>query len=116
LDDQQAFFKALREQVGAVMAGKSPEETKTQAEVIRATLKANAQIARFVGTAGSDDSFPSQVHKAYEELAGKNLAALKHEPHFAARHTHTLTVPHLPHRDNPSAARQPLVTSRSHPR
>lgn len=51
--------------------------------VIRATLKANAQIARFVGTAGSDDSFPSQVHKVYEELTGKNLAALKHEPDLA---------------------------------
>jgi cyclase len=87
LDDQQAFFKALREQVGAVMAGKSPEEAKTQVEVIRATLKANAQIARFVGTAGSDDSFPSQVHKVYEELTGKSFAALKHEPHLA-RQTH----------------------------
>jgi len=28
LDDQQAFFKALREQVGAVMAKKAPEEAK----------------------------------------------------------------------------------------
>jgi len=76
LDDQQAFFRALREQVGALMAGKAPEEAKTQMESIRATLKSNAQIARYVGTAGSDDSFPSQVQKVYEELTGKSLAAL----------------------------------------
>ena len=83
LEDQQAFFKALREQVGAVMAGKSPQEAKTQVEVIRATLKANAQIARFVGTTGSDDSFPSQVQKVYEELTGNSLAGLTQEPHLA---------------------------------
>lgn len=85
LDDQQAFFKTLREQVGAVMAGKSPAEAKTQVEVIRATLKANTQIARFVGTAGSDDSFPPQVHKVYEELTGKSLAGLNEEPELARK-------------------------------
>src|SRR5215469_7620656 len=83
LDDQQAFFKALREQVGTVMASRPPEEAKTQVEFIRATLKGNAQIARFVGTAGSDDSFPSQVQKVYEELTGKSLAALRHGPQLA---------------------------------
>src|SRR6516165_5448121 len=76
LEDQQAFFKALREQVGAVMAGKSPKEAKTQVEVIRATLKANAQIARFVSVAGPQDNIPSQVEKVYQELTGKSLAAL----------------------------------------
>jgi len=83
LDDQQAFFKALREQVGSVMAGKPPEEAKTQVEVIRATLKGNAQIARFVGAAGQDDSFPPQVQKVYEEMTGKSLAVLRHEPQLA---------------------------------
>ena len=83
LDDQQAFFKALREQVGTVMAGKPPEEAKSQVEHIRATLKANAQIARFVDTAGKDDAFPSQVQKVYEELTGKSLAALRHERKLA---------------------------------
>jgi glyoxylase-like metal-dependent hydrolase (beta-lactamase superfamily II) len=38
LDDQQAFFKVLREQVGSRMAGKAPEEAKAQIEPIRATL------------------------------------------------------------------------------
>jgi cyclase len=83
LDDQQAFFMALREQVGAVMAAKPPEEAKTQVELIRATLKGNAQIARFVGTPGAEDSFPSQVQKVYEELTGKSLAALRHERQLA---------------------------------
>ena len=83
LDDQQAFFKALREQVGAVMAPKPPEEAKTQVELIRATLKGNAQIARFVGTPGAEDSFPPQVQKVYEELTGKSLAALGHERQLA---------------------------------
>ena len=83
LDDQQAFFKALREQVGTVMAAKPPEEAKTHIESIRAKLKANAQIARYVGTAGSDDSLTPQVQKVYEELTGKNLAALMHEPQVA---------------------------------
>jgi cyclase len=83
LDDQQAFFKELREQVGSVMAGKPPEEAKTRLELIRATLKGNPQIARFVGVAGPDDSLPSQVQKVYAELTGKSLAALKHEPQLA---------------------------------
>jgi cyclase len=88
LDDQQAFFKALRTQVGKLMANKAPEEAKAQIEPIRATLKGNAQIARFVGERGTGmDSFPSQVAKVYEELTGKNLAALMHEPQLA-RHAH----------------------------
>jgi len=87
LDDQQAFFKALREQVGSVMAGKPPEEAKTQVEFIRATLKGNAQIARFVGAAGADDSFPPQVEKVYAELTGKSLAVLRQEP-LLARQAH----------------------------
>jgi cyclase len=85
LDDQQAFFKALREQVGAVMTKVPPEETKDKIESIRATLKSNAQIARFVSDRGAakDDGFPAQVGKVYEELTGKKLSALAHEPHFA---------------------------------
>ena len=88
LDDQQAFFKALREQVGALMANRTPEEAKAQIEPIRAALKSNRQIARFVGEKqASGDSFPSQVEKVYEELTGKKLAALTHEPQLA-RHAH----------------------------
>jgi hypothetical protein len=89
LDDQQAFFRALREQVGTVMTNIPPAQAKAKIEAIRATLKSNAQIARFVSDrgAGSDDGFPSQVAKVYQELTGDKLAALAHEPHLA-RHTH----------------------------
>ena len=88
LDDQQAFFKSLREQVGSVLAKKTPEEAKTQIESIRANLKSNAQIARYVGDRGAGwDPFASQVAKVYEELTGKKLAALPHEPQLA-RHAH----------------------------
>ena len=88
LDDQQAFFKALREEVGSLMAEKAPEEAKAQIEPIRAKLKGNGQIARYVGERGTGwDPFPSQVEKVYEELAGKKLAALMREPQLA-RHAH----------------------------
>jgi cyclase len=89
LDDQQAFFEALRQQVGAVMTSTPPEEAKTRIESIRATLKSNTQVARFVSDrgAGSDDAFPAQVGKVYEELTGKKLAALGRERHLA-RHVH----------------------------
>jgi cyclase len=88
LDDQQAFFKALREQVGTMMTKVPAEQTKPKIESIRATLKSDAQIARFVSNAGTpDDGFPSQVAKVYEELTGGKLAALEQEPHLA-RHAH----------------------------
>jgi hypothetical protein len=88
LDDQQAFFKVLREQVGARMASKSPAEAKAQIEPIRATLKGNAQIARFVGDQSTaEDFFPAQVEKVYMELTGNKLSALGHERQFA-RHAH----------------------------
>src|SRR5262244_1660265 len=89
LDDQQAFFRALREQVGTVMTNIPADQAKAKIETIRATLKSNGQIARFVSNrdAGSDDGFPSQVAKVYQELTGNKLAALAHEP-YLARHTH----------------------------
>jgi len=87
LDDQQAFFKALRDQVGALMAKKPPEDAKGQIESIRGTLKGSAQIARYVSEHGSNDSFPAQVGKVYEELTGKKLAALADHRQFA-HHAH----------------------------
>jgi glyoxylase-like metal-dependent hydrolase (beta-lactamase superfamily II) len=88
LDDQQAFFKVPREQVGAVMTKVPADQTKAKIETIRATLKSNSQIARYVSDrAGADDVFPSQVGKVYEELTGNKLTALVHEPH-RARNTH----------------------------
>ena len=77
IDDQQAFFKALREQVGSLMAKKTQQEARGQVEVIRANLKGNAQIARFVGERGAGwDPLASQVEKVYLELTGRKLASL----------------------------------------
>ncbi len=88
LVDQQVFFKTLREEVGDLMAEKPPDGAKAQIEPIRAKLKCNGQIARYVGERGAGwDPFPSQVEKVYEELTGKKLAALMHEPQLA-RHAH----------------------------
>ena len=88
LDDQQAFFKALRAEVGTLTASKTPEEAKAQIEPIRSTLKSNAQITRFVRERGaSADFLPAQIGKVYEELTGKKLAMLLDEPHLA-RHAH----------------------------
>jgi glyoxylase-like metal-dependent hydrolase (beta-lactamase superfamily II) len=83
LDDQQAFFKALREQVGASMANKRPEDAKAQIESVRVSLKSNAQIARYVSDAGKGDGFPAQVEKVYYELTGKKFASLEHERNLA---------------------------------
>jgi len=85
LDDQQVFFKTLREQVGALMADRAAEEAKSQIEPIRAALQSNKQIARYVSAPGNDDGFPAQVGKVYEELTGKRLAALEREPELARR-------------------------------
>jgi cyclase len=82
LDDQQAFFRKLQEQVETRMVKSASEETKGEIESIRAALKADAQIARYVG-----DSLPAQVAKVYEEFTGKKLSALMHEPRVA-RHAH----------------------------
>jgi glyoxylase-like metal-dependent hydrolase (beta-lactamase superfamily II) len=89
LNDQQAFFRALRDQVGTVMTNAPAADAKGKIESIRATLKSNAQIGRFVSNrdSGKDDGFPSQVAKVYEELTGNKLAALVHEPHLA-HHAH----------------------------
>jgi cyclase len=77
LEDQQAFFRALQEQVGALMVNRAPEEAKAQVEPIRATLRGNAQIARYVNERGGNpDPFPSQVAKVYEELTGKKLCGV----------------------------------------
>ena len=97
LQDQQAFFAALREQVGAIMTKISPTDAKAKVETIRATLKSNPQIARFVSNreAGSDDGFPSQVAKVYEELTGNKLAALASHPNLARQahaHSHGLAL------------------------
>lgn len=69
LDDQQAYFKTLRDSVGKIMAGKAPREARGLVPQVRATVASNARIARFVG-----DFFPAQAEKVYTELTGKKIS------------------------------------------
>jgi glyoxylase-like metal-dependent hydrolase (beta-lactamase superfamily II) len=86
LEDQQAYFEALIEQVRRRLLDRSPAEAKGQVEPIRAALRANPRIARYVGDPGAGwDPLASQVEKVYEELTGKKLTALAEAPHRAGR-------------------------------
>jgi len=88
LDDQQAFFKALQDQVGEHLANADPHQAQAQIEAIRAALKSNQQIARYVGDrVPRGDLFTNQVQKVYTELTGKELSGLLHDP-LTARQAH----------------------------
>lgn len=74
LSDQQQFFHALRDRVGAlVRAKKTPEEVQNAVERIRAELTAIAAIARYV----SKNSLMSQVEKVYTEMTGQRFPAAR---------------------------------------
>jgi cyclase len=85
LDDQQMFFRVLRDQVGSIMVNRDPNDAKAQIETVRASMKRNSQIARYVPDSTKD--FTPQAAKVYQELTGKQLSVLLHEPQLA-RHAH----------------------------
>lgn len=69
LDDQQAFFRQLREQVGkAISSKKTPRDVYGAIGLIRGELSSNKQVARYVGA-----SLPAQVEKVYEEMTGNRF-------------------------------------------
>jgi cyclase len=71
LDDQQRFFKTLREQVGkAVSAKKTPKEVSASVEAIRGEITSDPRIARYAGS-----SLGAQVQKVWEELTGQKWTA-----------------------------------------
>jgi cyclase len=65
LEDQQAFFIALQDEVKK-LAGKEPAQVEAAVPTIMATLKKNERIARYVG-----NFLPAQVEKAFMEQGGK---------------------------------------------
>lgn len=65
LDDQQAYFIALKEEVKK-FAGKEPAEVEAAVPAIMAALKKNERISRYVG-----NFLAAQVEKAYVEQGGK---------------------------------------------
>ncbi len=83
LDDQLAYFEALRREVKKY-ARKNPEEVKAAVETIKSSLKKDERTARYVG-----DGLTSQVEKVYVEMGGKpfvnnRAAAEEHWRHAAA--------------------------------
>lgn len=70
LDDQKAYFVALRAEVKKLVdAGKKPQEIKAALDDIKASVRKINSIARYVG-----DFFPAQVEKVYTEMGGKPFA------------------------------------------
>jgi glyoxylase-like metal-dependent hydrolase (beta-lactamase superfamily II) len=84
LDDQQLFFKRLRDGVGAVLRSK-----KTAREVygaigqIRADLLSEKRIARYVG-----DGLQGQVGKVYTEMTGQKFPDDAKAARLRHRHDH----------------------------
>jgi len=69
IDDQQAFFRELRDRVGkSVKSKKTPREVYATIPQIRADLTGNRQISRYVG-----DGLPAQIEKVYEEMTGSRF-------------------------------------------
>ena len=94
LDDQLAYFTALRKEVQKlVKAGKKPEDVKAAVENIKSTLQKQTRIARYVG-----DFLAAQVEKVYVEMGGKAFlskqAALEEHDHHAHAHGKELVHQH----------------------
>src|SRR5215813_2124485 len=86
LNDQQKYFRSLREEVGKLIkAKKAPEQVRDSAEQVKNALKADASIARY-----ADRSTLAHIEKVYEEMTGKKLPAAQkasleaHELHAVA--------------------------------
>ena len=88
LADQQAFFRELRESVGAlVRAKKTPEQIRDAVNQLKEDLRTKAQISRYV--TGFGVSFADQVEKVYNEMTGNHLpAAQKTALDSRRRHAH----------------------------
>ena len=90
LNDQRAYFLALRDEVGRGIRtkGVKPDDL---VERIRRKLTANPRISRYVGK----EMFASQVDKVHRELTGKPLKtaarAVEHARHHHA-HEHGMAL------------------------
>jgi cyclase len=84
LNDQQKYFRSLREEVGKlVKAKKTPEQVRDSVGQITAALKADASIARY-----AERPIVAQVDKVYEEMTGKKLPASQKVASRDARDLH----------------------------
>lgn len=91
LDDQQAFFRQLREAVGAqVSANKSPKEVYGTIPLIRDGLLAKPQISRYV----DKTLISAQIEKVYLEMTGHGFPdelKASHDARLKHRHSHALS-------------------------
>lgn len=95
LEDQQAYFLALRDSVGKlVSAKKSPADVRQAVDQIRADLAANARIARYV----TKNGISAHVEKVFTEMTGERLPAAQRPAQAARlRHAHAHGLPLLEH-------------------
>jgi cyclase len=85
LDDQRNFFVELRKQVKRLVdKRKKPAEVKAAVDDIKAALKKQQRIARYVG-----NSLAAQVEKAYIEMGGKPFEPSKADLQERELHAHT---------------------------
>lgn len=86
LDDQQLFFRQLRDQVGALVGAKrSSREVYAAIPQIRGELTGQAQIARYVDKNG----LTAQVEKVYQEMTGQGFPSdLKKSDSARLQHRH----------------------------
>ncbi len=95
LEDQQNYFIELRKEVKKLVdARKKPDEVKAAVEDIKAALKKQERIGRYVG-----DFLAAQMEKVYVEMGGKpfqsQAAARKDTEHHAHSHGHALAEDHV---------------------
>lgn len=85
LEDQQQFFRQLREKVGALIRSKkSPAEIYRSVSQVRGELTSQPQIARYVG-----GGLPAQVEKVYHEMTGQDFPSdVKASKTARAHHAH----------------------------
>jgi glyoxylase-like metal-dependent hydrolase (beta-lactamase superfamily II) len=89
LNDQQKYFRSLREEVGKlVKAKKTPEQIRDSVEQVKAALKADASISRY-----AERSTLAHVEKVYEEMTGKKLPTAQ-KASRAARDLHAVAHGH----------------------
>jgi glyoxylase-like metal-dependent hydrolase (beta-lactamase superfamily II) len=85
LNDQQKYFRTLREEVGKlVKSKKTPEQVRDSVKQVEAALKSDASIARYADAR----STPAHVEKVYEEMTGKKLPAAQKQASREARDLH----------------------------
>jgi len=83
LEDQQLYFKELRERVGKlVRAKKGASDLEAAVDQVRGELESNKRIARYVSKSG----IRGHVDKVFNEMTGQKLPAAPRTA--AARHWH----------------------------